>query len=78
MAPTPKGRGRLNAGLTRRVLQVSELTETTLSEVGAPLPGVAPVALQQGRYVAQVIRARLAGDARTSPFTELGQKAPGL
>jgi NADH:ubiquinone reductase (H+-translocating) len=41
----------------------------SLSEVGAPLPGVAPVALQQGRYVAQVIRARLAGDAQTSLFT---------
>jgi NADH dehydrogenase len=28
---------------------------------GAPLPGVAPVAMQQGRYVARQIRARLAG-----------------
>jgi NADH dehydrogenase len=31
------------------------------------LPGVAPVAMQQGRYVAKVIRARLAGGA-TPPF----------
>ena len=33
-----------------------------------PLPGVAPVAMQQGRYVAGVIRARLAGK-ETKPFT---------
>ena len=30
---------------------------------GRPVPGVAPAAKQMGRYVAQVIRARLAGDA---------------
>jgi NADH:ubiquinone reductase (H+-translocating) len=40
----------------------------SLSDVGAPLPGVASVALQQGRYVAQVIRARLAGGAQKGPF----------
>jgi NADH dehydrogenase len=40
----------------------------TLSDFGAPLPGVAAVALQQGRYVAQVIRARLAGSAAHGPF----------
>ncbi len=34
----------------------------------APLPGVAPVAMQQGRYVARLIRARLAGK-ETPPFT---------
>ena len=28
---------------------------------GAPLPGVAPVAMQQGRYAAKAIRARLQG-----------------
>ena len=32
-----------------------------------PLPGVAPVAIQQGKYVAQIIRRSLAGDKRT-PF----------
>jgi NADH dehydrogenase len=32
---------------------------------GTPLPGVAPVAMQQGRYVAQLVRARLEG--RTLP-----------
>ncbi len=30
---------------------------------GAPLPGVAPVAIQQGDYAARLIRARLAGSA---------------
>jgi len=34
---------------------------------GTPLPGIAPVAMQQGRYVARVIRARLAG-APEKPF----------
>jgi len=35
---------------------------------GKPLPGVAPVAMQQGRYVAHLIRARVAGRAFTKPF----------
>lgn len=34
---------------------------------GKPLPGVAPVAMQQGRYVANAIRARLAGKTQ-GPF----------
>ena len=34
---------------------------------GAPLPGVAPVAMQQGRYVAELIRQRLEGKS-PSPF----------
>ena len=34
---------------------------------GKPLPGVAPVAMQQGRYVANAIRAKLAGKS-TAPF----------
>ncbi len=34
---------------------------------GDPLPGVAPVAMQQGRYAARLIRDRLAG-RRPSPF----------
>jgi NADH dehydrogenase len=43
---------------------------------GKPLPGVAPVAIQQGRFVAKVIRARLAG--RTPPpfhYRDLGNMA---
>ncbi len=33
-----------------------------------PLPGVAPAAMQQGRYAARVIRARLAGKPAPAPF----------
>src|SRR6185437_6145057 len=33
-----------------------------------PLPGVAPVAMQQGRYVARAIRRRLAGKQQDAPF----------
>jgi len=33
-----------------------------------PLPGLAPVAMQQGRYVARVVRARADGDAAPGPF----------
>ena len=33
-----------------------------------PLPGVAPAAMQQGRYAARLLRARLAGAAPPGPF----------
>ncbi|HEY3809073.1 MAG TPA: NAD(P)/FAD-dependent oxidoreductase [Steroidobacteraceae bacterium] len=36
--------------------------------LAAPLPGLAPVAKQQGRYVGNLIRARLAGRAAPPPF----------
>jgi NADH dehydrogenase len=35
---------------------------------GKPVPGIAPAAKQQGRYVAQVIKARLRGGAPPGPF----------
>ena len=35
---------------------------------GQPLPGLAPVAKQQGAYVARVLRARLAGKPPPGPF----------
>ncbi len=35
---------------------------------GKPLPGLAPVAKQQGAYVARVLRARLAGRPPPKPF----------
>ena len=35
---------------------------------GKPVPGVAPAAKQQGRYVADIVRRRLTGDATSSPF----------
>jgi NADH dehydrogenase len=40
----------------------------TLTQNGAPLPGVAPVAMQQGRYVARVIQARATGATPPEPF----------
>ena len=38
-------------------------------DAGKPLPGIAPVAMQQGRYVAGVIRDRLSGGGKGSPFS---------
>jgi len=35
---------------------------------GKPLPGVSPVAMQQGRYVARLIEKRLRGESGTQPF----------
>jgi NADH dehydrogenase len=35
---------------------------------GQPLPGLAPVAKQQGAYVARALRARIAGRAAPGPF----------
>ena len=43
-------------------------TALTLDGDGKPLPGIAPVAKQQGRYVANLIKARLHGAARVEPF----------
>jgi len=43
-------------------------TAAATDATGAPLPGIAPVAKQQGGYAAQVIRARLAGRAARPPF----------
>ncbi|GAB4435342.1 MAG: NAD(P)/FAD-dependent oxidoreductase [Anaerolineae bacterium] len=37
-------------------------------QTGQPLPGVAPVAMQQGQYVAGLIRDRLAGQSAHLPF----------
>ena len=40
----------------------------SLSQKGKPLPGVAPVAMQEGRYVAQVIAQCMAGKKGMPPF----------
>ena len=37
-------------------------------ESGEPVPGIAPAAKQQGRYVADVLRARLDGRSAPGPF----------
>lgn len=43
-------------------------TALVLDKKGKPLPGVAPVAKQQGNYVAKVLQARIAGAASSRPF----------
>ena len=45
-------------------------------QTGSPLPGTAPVAIQQGRFVAQTIRRDLAGGPREAfRFVDKGQMA---
>jgi NADH dehydrogenase len=45
-------------------------------QTGAPLPGTAPVAMQQGRYLARTIRQELAGKSRQPfHFVDKGQMA---
>ena len=45
-------------------------------QTGEPLPGTAPVALQQGRFVARTIRRELRGEQRgTFRFRDKGQMA---
>ncbi|MEO7021203.1 MAG: NAD(P)/FAD-dependent oxidoreductase [Ktedonobacteraceae bacterium] len=49
--------------------QVFVLGDTaSVSQDGKPLPGVAPVAMQEGRYVAKIIADRVAGKAHLQPF----------
>ena len=43
-------------------------TALALDANGKSLPGIAPVAKQQGRYVGNLIKARLRGAERTEPF----------
>ena len=43
-------------------------TALALDANGKPLPGIAPVAKQQGRYVGNLIKARLHGAERVEPF----------
>ncbi len=40
---------------------------------GSPLPGVAPVAMQQGHHVAKLLRQRLRGESAPSPFRYLNK-----
>jgi NADH dehydrogenase len=43
-------------------------TVTAAGPDGKPVPGIAPAAKQQGRYVARVIKRRLRGDTTLHPF----------
>lgn len=45
------------------VFVIGDLALARSSPAAAPLPGLAPVAMQQGNYVAKLIRRRLRGDA---------------
>jgi NADH dehydrogenase len=49
------------------ILVIGDLA-CALDEKGEPLPGVAQVAMQQGKYVAGLIRGRLSGAKPTAPF----------
>jgi NADH dehydrogenase len=71
-APTDKA-GRIVVGETLEVPDAPNIfvigdTAAVADPDGQPLPGTAPVAKQQGRYVARVIRARIAGKAPPKPF----------
>lgn len=70
-APLDKG-GRvlvnpdLTVGQHPEIFVVGDLASMT--QDGVPLPGVAPTAMQQGKYAAAVIQARLAKSAVPPPF----------
>ncbi len=49
------------------IFVIGDLSSFTHQD-GNPLPGVAPVAMQQGRYVARLIRSRVAGHKNSAPF----------
>ena len=82
VAPSPAGRW-LNAETDRagRVRIQRDLTvpghpeifvigdTASLDEKGKPLPGVAQVAMQQGRYAAKLIRSRITGSPAPGPFS---------
>jgi NADH dehydrogenase FAD-containing subunit len=81
VAPSPAGKW-LGVGMDRagRVRVQKDLTvpghpeifvigdTASLDQDGWPLPGVAQVAMQQGRYAGRVIRRRLAGQSAPRPF----------
>ena len=48
--------------------EIFVIGDTAALASGAPLPGIAPVAKQQGRYVGRLIAARLAGGPAPPPF----------
>ena len=66
-----KGRVKVNADLSvpglGNVFAIGD-TASVMGERGRPLPGIAPVAKQQGQYLARLIRARIAGRVFRKPF----------
>jgi NADH dehydrogenase len=71
------GRALVNADLSvpgdERIFVIGDAAAVTTHD-GQPVPGVAPAAKQQGRYVARSIAARAAGGALAEPFV---YKNPG-
>ncbi len=57
---------RLHLPDDRDIFAIGDMAHSVGND-GRPLPGIAPVAMQQGRYVAQLIQARLVGK-RTRRF----------
>lgn len=56
-----------SVGSRSNVFAIGDMASLTGTD-GKPLPGVAPVAMQQGRYVADVIDRRLRGKSPLPPF----------
>ena len=72
-APTRMARAGSRSGPTCRCPAIPRSscigdTALALDGGGQPLPGLAPVAKQQGAYVARLLRARLAGRPAPPPF----------
>lgn len=65
------GRAVVNADMSvkdhREIFVIGD-TASALDEEGKPFPGVAPVAMQQGRYVGRVLKGKLEGEKTTEPF----------
>ncbi len=55
----------LSIRATQRIFVIGDAASVTRAD-GRRVPGVAPAAKQQGRYVARVIAARIAGRARAA------------
>jgi NADH dehydrogenase FAD-containing subunit len=81
VAPSPAGKwlgaetdraGRVRVQSDLRVPGHSKIfvigDTASLDQDGKPLPGVAQVAMQQGRYVGRLIRRQLAGESGVKPF----------
>jgi NADH:ubiquinone reductase (H+-translocating) len=81
VAPSPAGKwlgaqtdraGRVRVENNLSVAQHPEVfvvgDTASLDQDGKPLPGVAQVAMQQGRYVGKLLRRRLNGQAAPAPF----------
>jgi len=65
------GRAKVGPDLTvpgRPEIFVIGDTASAVDETGRLVPGIAPAAKQMGRYVAQVIAARVSGEAAPAPF----------